>query len=44
MLNNLQLHVEKEEINWRNQLAAKDTEIEQIKEARSNAVRMLICF
>lgn len=40
MLNKLQLHVEKEEIKWRNQLAAKDAEIEQLKETRLNAVRL----
>lgn len=40
MLNKLQLHVEKEEIKWRNQLAAKDAEIEQLKETRLNAVRI----
>ncbi|KAJ8977644.1 hypothetical protein NQ317_003622 [Molorchus minor] len=30
MLNKLQLHIESEEINWRNQLAAKEAEIESL--------------
>ncbi|XP_018576892.1 ribosome-binding protein 1 isoform X3 [Anoplophora glabripennis] len=32
-LNRLQSHIQKEEINWRRQLQAKDTEIENLKES-----------
>ncbi|KAG5890213.1 hypothetical protein JTB14_028755 [Gonioctena quinquepunctata] len=34
MLNKLQTHIEKEEIDWRSQLAAKEAEIEHLKESR----------
>ncbi|CAH1116950.1 unnamed protein product [Phaedon cochleariae] len=34
MLNNLQKHIEREEINWRSQLAAKEAEIDHLKETR----------
>lgn len=45
MLNNLQLHVEQEEIKWRNQLKEKETEIEQIKGSTSKMVRIdNLCF
>lgn len=38
MLNKLQAHIEKEEINWRNQLKLKENEIEALKEKQINQV------
>lgn len=42
MLNKLQSHVEKEEINWRNQLSVKEAEIERLKEIHLTQVSCII--
>lgn len=48
MLNKLQKHIEQEEIDWRNQLKAKEAEIETLKEKQIKQVRVLFsdvtCF
>lgn len=38
MLNKLQKHVEQEEMNWRSQLAAKEAELDHLKESRISQV------
>lgn len=44
MLNKLQLHVEREEIKWREELAAKDAELEELKASRLNTVSFYKIF
>lgn len=42
MLNKLQKHIEQEEIDWRNQLKAKEAEIESLKETQIKQVRIAV--
>lgn len=42
MLNQLQKHVEEEEIHWRIKLKAKEAEIESLKEKQVKQVRFLM--